>query len=89
MVVHDHNNSGIPQLYMRTDKGFEIIDIFQNKEHSSTPQETSVVYTFCVSKLQVMLYTVNCILYYIILLAFNLKTLIKMYIVFLVKNKII
>ncbi|KAL5234856.1 hypothetical protein ACI65C_002266 [Semiaphis heraclei] len=52
MVVHDHNNSGIPQLYMRTDKGFEIIDIFQNKEHSSTPQETSVVYTFCVSKLQ-------------------------------------
>lgn len=68
MVVHDHNNSGIPQLYMRTDKGFESIDIFENEEQiSSIPQETSVVYTFCVNKLQVMLYIANCIsiiLYY-------------------------
>jgi len=72
MVVHDHNNSGIPQLYMRTDKGFEIIDIFENKEQiSSTPQETSVVYTFCVSKLQVMFYIINCILYYIIGIQFK------------------
>ncbi|XP_022179180.1 uncharacterized protein LOC111039841 isoform X2 [Myzus persicae] len=53
MVVHDHNNSGIPQLYLRTDKGFELIDIFGNKEQLySIPQETSVVYTFCVNKLQ-------------------------------------
>ncbi|KAL4091226.1 hypothetical protein QTP88_025949 [Uroleucon formosanum] len=53
MVVHDHNNLGIPQVYMRTDKGFELIDIFENKEQiSSIPQETSVVYTFCVNKLQ-------------------------------------
>eukprot|EP00102_Acyrthosiphon_pisum_P025619 XP_016662829.1 PREDICTED: uncharacterized protein LOC100575208 [Acyrthosiphon pisum] len=53
MVVYDHNNSGIPQLYIRTDKGFELIDIFENKKQiSSIPQETSVVYSFCVNKLQ-------------------------------------
>jgi len=63
MVVNDNNNSGIPQLYMRTDKGFESIDVFENNEEiSSIPQETSVVYTFCVNKLQVMLYFANCIL---------------------------
>ncbi|CAH1736230.1 uncharacterized protein LOC114121216 isoform X1 [Aphis gossypii] len=53
MIVNDHNNSGTPQLYMRTDKGFESVDNFENKEQiSSIHQETSVVYTFCVNKLQ-------------------------------------
>lgn len=68
MIVNDHNNSGTPQLYMRTDKGFESIDNFVNKEQiSSIHQETSVVYTFCVNKLQVILsYIVNCVLYNII-----------------------
>lgn len=55
MVVNDHNNSGTPNLYMRTDKGFEQIDIFGHKEQiSNIPQETSVLYTFCLNKLQVM-----------------------------------
>jgi len=67
MIVNDHNNSGTPQLYMRTDKGFESVDNFENKEQiSSIHQETSVVYTFCVNKLQVMSYIVNCVLYNII-----------------------
>lgn len=58
MVISDHNNSGTPQLFMRTDKGFECTDIFENKEQSITNtsqiRETSVVYTFCLNKLQVM-----------------------------------
>jgi len=68
MIVNDHNNSGTPQLYMRTDKGFESVDNFENKEQiRSIHQETSVVYRFCVNKLQVMSYIiVNCILYNII-----------------------
>ncbi|XP_026804952.1 uncharacterized protein LOC113548330 [Rhopalosiphum maidis] len=53
MIINDHNNSGIPQLYMRTDKGFESVDIIENKDQiSSIHQETSVVYKFCVNKLQ-------------------------------------
>jgi len=67
MIVNDHNNSGTPQLYMRTDKGFESVDNFENKEQISIiHQESSVVYTFCVNKLQVMSYIINCVLYNII-----------------------
>jgi hypothetical protein len=62
MIVNDHNNTGIPQLYMRTDKGFESVDIIENKDQiSSIHQETSVVYKFCVNKLQVMIYILNCV----------------------------
>lgn len=60
MVVSDNSNSGIPQLHMKTDKGFECIDIIENQEQISntvdniiTHQETSAVFTFCVNKLQV------------------------------------
>lgn len=59
IVVSDYTNSGTPQLYMRTDEGYECIDVFENKDHISNQsksrksQETSVVYTFCVNKLQV------------------------------------
>lgn len=41
---------------MRTDNGFECIDVFANEEQTnnhSNFQETSVVYKFCVNKLQV------------------------------------
>lgn len=62
IVVSDHTNSGTPQLYMKTDQGFECIDVIENKDHSSNQtktnklQETSVVYTFCLNKLQVKYY---------------------------------
>lgn len=65
MVISDHRNSGIPQLFMRTDKGFECTDIFENKEQSITKpnkiDETSVVYMFCLKKLQVMYNSTNFI----------------------------
>jgi len=61
MIVNDYTNSGIPQLYMRTENGFECIDIIENLGHinscnNSKLQETSVVYTYCVNKLQVKYY---------------------------------
>lgn len=67
MVVSDNTNSGVPQLYIRTDKGFECIDIIKNQEQISNQidhiahQETSVVFTFCVNKLQVKYSFSNCI----------------------------
>lgn len=67
MVVSDNISSGIPQLYMRTDKGFECIDNIENQEPMSnqidhiTHQETSEVFKFCVNKLQVKCCFLNCI----------------------------
>ncbi|VVC32154.1 Hypothetical protein CINCED_3A008140 [Cinara cedri] len=57
MIVSDHNNIGIPQLYIRTKNGFECVDILENMkqidpETNHEFQETTVVYSFCVKKLQ-------------------------------------
>lgn len=58
-MVNDQNNSGTPQLYMRTDSGMKCIDNFGNEQQNSNEtnlskfQETSVVYKFCTNKLQV------------------------------------
>jgi len=62
MTINDYTNSGTCQLYMRTDKGFECVDVTENKEQTSIEnnsyklQETSVLYKFCVNKLQVKYY---------------------------------
>lgn len=81
MTVSDYTNSGIPQLYMKTDKGFECVDISENTEQISNQnnrefQETSVLYQFCINKLQVK-YCFEYIIriYYVVLLnVYNLKT---------------
>jgi len=62
MTISDYTNSGTPQLYMRTDKGFECVNVAENKEQTSIEnnccklQKTSVLYKFCVNKLQVKYY---------------------------------
>lgn len=76
MIVSDHSNIGIPQLYIRTDNGFECVDILENTEEIETNhefQETSVVYSFCVNKLQVKFINLH-ILYkaFVSLVAVNL-----------------
>lgn len=60
MAISDHNNSGVPQLYLRTiDQGFKCIDIYEelgqisSEANQSKFLETSVVYTYCANKLQV------------------------------------
>lgn len=64
MVISDYKNSGKSQLYLRTDKGYECMDIYEDLEETgsqtfhSKPQETSVVYTFCTNKLQVKYYMI-------------------------------
>lgn len=61
MAISDYNNSGVPQLYLRTiDQGFKCIDIYEelgqisSEANQSELLETSVVYTYCTNKLQVM-----------------------------------
>lgn len=61
MTINDYTNSGIPQLYLRTDKGFECVNISENKkqisdENNCKLQETSILYRFCANKLQVKYY---------------------------------
>jgi len=64
MVINDYNNSGIPQLFMRTDKGYQCIDIYEDLEQTGSQtnqseiQETSAVYKFCAKKLQVKFYII-------------------------------
>lgn len=57
MTFDDHDNSGTSQLYIRTDNGFECKDISENMQQTNHDklQETSVVYTFCATKLQVII----------------------------------
>lgn len=83
MLVSDHNNIGTSQLYVRTDNGFECVDILENMKQvdpdtNNKFQKTSVVYSFCVNKLQVKY------LFEIILLAFlkNLNTFINCWILY-------
>lgn len=57
----------MPQLYIRTDNGFECVDILENTdeidpETNNKFQETSVVYSFCVNKLQVKFFNLHIFL---------------------------
>lgn len=59
IIVNYQKNSAIPQLHMKTDHGFDCVDIFKIQEtighqfDQNFLQETSVLYQFCVNKLQV------------------------------------
>ncbi|XP_050442741.1 uncharacterized protein LOC126846917 isoform X2 [Adelges cooleyi] len=63
MVVCDNMQTGVPQLYLKSNIEFECVDFRENDydlNTDNTNQEVSILYTFCVNKLQkLQLYSDN------------------------------